>query len=331
MHLAAVCGMVLTLVQPWAGLPEAIERVDDALVTVLASGDKIGSGFIVSPDGYLVTNSHVVGQAEVVTVKLADGTEVEGEVVAKSKDSDVAVVKIERKHLPTVQFGSTKGLRKGEEVAALGSPLGLESSVSRGVVSNPRQEQDGRVYIQTDAALNPGNSGGPLINSSGLVIGMNAKVAVKAQNVGFAIPAEEICKALDAAGISYSLSLAAEEEEAAEETASEGETTEAEEAPRAEAPEGLSPTPPRVSERVPLRSLPPPEEAPRGGPSLLTVVLVSAAVAVVVALVAGTLAARLTVRNIAAQVVQPGAPQAQPPTGESPSQDDLSDIDIELY
>ncbi|MCD6352323.1 MAG: trypsin-like peptidase domain-containing protein [Armatimonadetes bacterium] len=321
------------------GLPDAIDRVDDAVVTIYAGEDRMGAGFIVSPDGNIVTNSHVVGDDQTVRVKLADNSEVEGRVVVRSKKRDLAVVKVPRSNLPIVQFGSSTALRKGEEVAALGAPLGLEHSVTRGVVSNPRQEQDGKTYIQTDAALNPGNSGGPLINDQGLVVGMNAKVAVKAQNVGFAIPAEDVSAFLDENSIPHSVAFTP-----AGETEQEGEEPEAGET---ESGEDLSPPKEPVpekpsSEKDSSKTAEPPPlppgtpPGPARGPSLLTVVLVSAVISLVVGLLSGVLAARMTVQKITARTVGPGGGTAAaggtgPSGGEQPPEDDLSDVDIELY
>jgi hypothetical protein len=322
--------LVGLLVLPAGNLPDAIDRVDDAVVTIRAGGDKVGSGFLVSSEGHIATNSHVVAGAKTVDVTLADGTKVKGQVLAESKDTDVAVVKVERKNLPTVQFGSSQSLRKGDEVAALGAPLGLERSVTRGVVSNPRQRQDGKVYIQTDAALNPGNSGGPLINTRGLVVGMNAKVAAKAENVGFAIPAEDVCGFLDKKGITYSKAFEAKEARQGVRGEEAG-PTEEEGRPESEEKSVERPQPKTAEEEVP----PVPGEAepqPRPVPNLWTVVLVSAVVSLVIGLATGTIAARLAVRNIAARVVPRGGPSQPPSVGRQPPPDqDLSDIDIQLY
>ncbi len=307
-----------------AGLPEAIDRVDDAVVTVQAGegGKKeLGSGFIVSPDGYIVTSSHVVAKSDTATVRLADESTAEAEVVARDKDEDIALLKIDRKHLPAVQFGSSKSLRKGQTVAALGSPLGLEHSVTTGVVSNPAQEHKGHTYIQTDAALNPGNSGGPLIDENGLVVGMNVKVAAGAENVGFAIPAERVCQFLDEHGVSYSISLrqtAAEQSEQAGEAQKPAPPPSAEEAEKPPAPEA-APTQPE--EEIPAAP------QPLGGWSI---VLIS----VVLSLVLSVLAASYIVRTAIKTIASRGAATTttQPPGGQPAQQDDdLSDIDIELY
>ena len=141
-----------------------------------------GSGFIVSPDGYVMTNAHVVNNASKVTVKLTDQREYIAKVVGSDEMSDVAVLKIDGKNLPVVRFGDTSKLRVGEWVVAIGSPFGMENSVTAGIVSatgrsirgeNPRNYVN---FIQTDVAVNPGNSGGPLFNMNGEVVGINSQI-----------------------------------------------------------------------------------------------------------------------------------------------------------
>ncbi len=141
-----------------------------------------GSGFIVSPDGYIMTNAHVVNNASKVTVKLTDQREFVAKVVGSDDTSDVAVLKIDGKNLPVVRFGDVSKLRVGEWVLAIGSPFGMENSVTAGIVSatgrsirseNPRNYVN---FIQTDAAVNPGNSGGPLFNMNGEVVGINSQI-----------------------------------------------------------------------------------------------------------------------------------------------------------
>ncbi len=311
----------------WADLPAAVERVQDAVVTV--KGDGIGSGFIVNPDGYILTSAHVVKGCEAVTVKLSDGTELPGTVKVVDEGLDLALLKVDRAHLPAVTFRPSEGLKAGEEVAALGSPLGLERSVTRGTVSAPRREVDGREYIQIDAALNPGNSGGPLIDDSGLVVGVSVKVATNAQNVGFAVPSEQACQFLDDNGVSYSMALspAGGEAKAAEEKPAEAAGEAEEEKPEAAAPE--------KPEQAPPVAVPPEQPSKAGGPSLGTVVFVSALVALVVAVLTSFIAVRYAIRPARAPAaVQGWAAQQQPPAqagGQQTQGDDLSDIDIELY
>jgi serine protease Do len=153
-----------------------------------------GSGFIVSPDGVILTNAHVVQGANEVTVKLADRREYRARVLGSDPATDVAVLKIDAKNLPVVPIGNSRNLQTGEWVLAIGSPYGLESTVTAGVVSatgrnlgNESQVQ----FIQTDVAVNPGNSGGPLFNTRGEVVGINSQIYSQTggyQGLSFAIP-----------------------------------------------------------------------------------------------------------------------------------------------
>ncbi len=165
----------------------------------------LGSGFIISRDGYVVTNEHVAGESKLVRVVLFDKEEVDAEVVGTDKFTDIAVLKLktQRTDLPVVDFELDRKLEAGQTVLALGSPHGLSRSVSKGIVSvTDRYLQDSgtmvspyNTWIQTDAAINPGNSGGPLVNLRGKVVGVNARRLGGADNVGFAIPvgiAEEV-------------------------------------------------------------------------------------------------------------------------------------------
>jgi serine protease Do len=153
----------------------------------------IGSGFIVSSDGYVLTNAHVVADASEVTVKLTDRREFVAKVVGVDKRSDVALIKIAATGLPMVRFGDSSRLRPGQWVVAIGSPFGFANSVTAGVVSATARPVDENYvpFIQTDAAINPGNSGGPLFNVDGEVIGINAQIFSRTggyMGVSFAIP-----------------------------------------------------------------------------------------------------------------------------------------------
>jgi serine protease Do len=154
----------------------------------------LGSGFIVSADGLILTNAHVVQDASEVTVKLTDRREFRAKVLGSDPRTDVAVLKIEAKNLPVVQLGDVKALRAGEWVAAIGSPFGFENTVTAGVVSAKGRTlpSDSAVpFIQTDVAVNPGNSGGPLFNARGEVVGINSQIYSRSggyQGVSFAIP-----------------------------------------------------------------------------------------------------------------------------------------------
>jgi len=153
----------------------------------------IGSGFIVSADGYVLTNAHVVDDASEVTVKLTDRREFVAKVIGVDKRSDVALIKIAATGLPTVCFGDSSHLKPGQWVIAIGSPFGFENSVTAGVVSATARPLDENYvpFIQTDAAVNPGNSGGPLFNVDGQVIGINAQIYSRTggfMGMSFAIP-----------------------------------------------------------------------------------------------------------------------------------------------
>jgi len=153
-----------------------------------------GSGFVVSPDGIILTNAHVVKDATDVTVKLTDRREFRAKVLGSDPKTDVAVIKIDAKNLPTLSLGKTKDLKVGEWVLAIGSPFGFENTVTAGVVSAKGRTlpDDSYVpFIQTDVAVNPGNSGGPLINTRGEVVGINSQIYSRSggyQGVSFAIP-----------------------------------------------------------------------------------------------------------------------------------------------
>ncbi len=155
----------------------------------------VGSGFIVSADGYVMTNAHVVDGADEVIVTLTDKREFKAKIVGTDKRTDVAVVKIEASGLPAVRIGDTSRLRVGEWVMAIGSPFGLENTVTAGIVSaKQRDTGDYLPFIQTDVAINPGNSGGPLINMRGEVVGINSQIYSRSggfMGISFAIPIDE--------------------------------------------------------------------------------------------------------------------------------------------
>jgi serine protease Do len=152
----------------------------------------LGSGFIISSDGYILTNYHVVEKVDKVVVKLTDGKEYDATLVGHDAKTDIALIKVKPKGpLPVVELGDSDGARVGEWVLAIGNPFGLEHTVTAGIIS-----AKGRVigagpydnFIQTDASINPGNSGGPLFNMEGKVIGINTAIVAQGQGIGFAIP-----------------------------------------------------------------------------------------------------------------------------------------------
>lgn len=154
----------------------------------------MGSGFIISPDGVILTNAHVVDGAKEVTVKLVDKREFKAKVIGKDDPSDVAVLKIDASNLPTVKIGDSSQVKVGQWVLAIGSPFGFENSVTAGIVSaTSRSLPNGNYvpFLQTDVAVNPGNSGGPLINLNGEVVGINSQIYSRSggyQGLSFAIP-----------------------------------------------------------------------------------------------------------------------------------------------
>jgi S1-C subfamily serine protease len=155
----------------------------------------VGSGFITTADGRIITNAHVVAGADRVQVTLKDGRSFTGEVMGADSVTDIAVIKIEAQGLPTVKVSNSDQIQPGEWAIAIGNPLGLDSTVTAGIISATGRTSrevgvpDKRVdFIQTDAAINPGNSGGPLLNLNGEVIGVNTAIIQGAQGLGFAIP-----------------------------------------------------------------------------------------------------------------------------------------------
>lgn len=163
-----------------------------------------GSGFILSANGRLITNAHVVSGADTVQVTLKDGRTFEGTVLGSDPVTDVAVVQISAEDLPTVTLGSSEDLVPGQWAIAIGNPLGLDNTVTAGIISAIGRSSsqvgipDKRVrFIQTDAAINPGNSGGPLLDDQGRVIGINTAIRANAQGLGFAIPIETAARIAD--------------------------------------------------------------------------------------------------------------------------------------
>jgi serine protease Do len=189
----------------------ALEESNRSETALIARQHAVGSGVIVDPDGYIMTNAHVVQGARRIRVVLpmpspdlpsvaAVGREhiVEAKVIGVHKETDLALLKIEQRGLPTLELGSTRRVHQGELVVAIGSPEGLESSVTMGIVSSVGRQPDPdrpMVYIQTDAPINPGNSGGPLIDMDGFVVGINTLILSQgggSEGLGFAIPARVV-------------------------------------------------------------------------------------------------------------------------------------------
>ena len=167
------------------------------------TSQSLGSGFIWSSDGIIVTNNHVVEGASRITVNFQDGTQLSAKLVGVDPDSDVAVLRVDAKNLVAAPIGISSDLMIGESVVAVGNPFGLSGTVTTGVVSAlgrsvPSQDQSRTFtdFIQTDASINPGNSGGPLLNIEGKVIGINVAIYQNAQGIGFAIPVDRAKKVI---------------------------------------------------------------------------------------------------------------------------------------
>jgi serine protease Do len=167
----------------------------------------LGTGFVISPDGYIVTNNHVIEDVDSITVRFADGKELPAEIVGRDPKTDIALIRVQTdSQLFSLPLGDSDVVRPGEWVVAVGNPFGLEHTVTAGIVSAKHRNIDQGLYddyIQTDAAINPGNSGGPLINLSGEVIGINTAINPRANTIGFAVPinmAKDILPQLRASG-----------------------------------------------------------------------------------------------------------------------------------
>jgi len=155
----------------------------------------LGSGFIIDTEGYIVTNNHVIENADDITVILQNGKEYDAEIVGRDISTDLALIKVASgQHLTVVEMGDSDALRVGQWVVAIGNPFGLGHTVTAGIVSAKGRDEVGRGqytdFIQTDASINPGNSGGPLINMKGKVVGINTMIVAGGQGIGFAIPVD---------------------------------------------------------------------------------------------------------------------------------------------
>jgi serine protease Do len=197
---ARVDPAVVQIVSTGYGRGDESQRGSTSLLTRQRS---TGSGVILSPDGYIVTNNHVVQAARRIEVRLAAGpggkeVVLPAKLVGADRQTDLAVIKIERSGLPQLSFGDLKSVRVGQVVMAFGSPFGLAGSVSMGVISSTTRqvrEDDSMTYLQTDAPINPGNSGGPLVDTEGRVIGINTFIITQSggsEGLGFAIPSDVV-------------------------------------------------------------------------------------------------------------------------------------------
>ncbi len=178
------------------GLPDDLQRFFQQLPDESVEQTGIGSGFVIESDGYILTNAHVVDGAREINVKFSDKHELGAKVIGVDPLSDIALIKVDAKNLPTVKIGRADTLRVGQWVLAIGSPFGFEQSASQGIVSALGRSLPGDAYVpfvQTDVPINPGNSGGPLIDLAGRVVGVNAQIFSRSggyQGISFAIPVD---------------------------------------------------------------------------------------------------------------------------------------------
>ncbi|MGV8990580.1 MAG: trypsin-like peptidase domain-containing protein [Thiobacillus sp.] len=199
-NAAAVVNISVTsMAQPGAaldGVPEPFQHFFKPLPDADWEQTGVGSGFVIASDGYILTNAHVVDGAREINVKFSDKRERSARVIGVDPLSDIALIKVDAKNLPTVQIGQADTLRVGQWVLAIGSPFGFEQSASQGIVSALGRSLPGDAYVpfvQTDVPINPGNSGGPLIDLAGRVVGVNAQIYSRSggyQGVSFAIPVD---------------------------------------------------------------------------------------------------------------------------------------------
>jgi S1-C subfamily serine protease len=277
-------------------ISDATEAVDAAVVTVQA-GKRLGAGFIVNAGGQIVTCAHVVGKDKTVQIRLADKQAGSATVVGIDTREDLAVLKTDLSPPATVKLGASQGLKLGETLVAMGSPVGLEHSVTRGCVSSRMRRIGDQSYLQVDVPLNPGNSGGPVVDARGAVVGVATFIDKDANNVGFAVPSETLAGFLDRNGAKY-------------ETVA-GDSLKPLPAPGAgTAPEGAGPGAPA-----------------QPAPSLPLVLGLSAAVSVLCSALVSLLVAQAVMKKLRRQsaAVVSGGRWTPPPPPE-----DLSDVDITL-
>lgn len=175
-----------------------VDTVSPAVISLTGRGRGSGSGFLLTPDGVAVTNSHVVDGRSAMTAELPEGDKIDATVIGDDPATDLAVLQLRASDLPATALGDSGSLRVGQLVIAMGSPMGLHATVSTGVVSalgRSMRAQDGRLIsniVQHAAPINPGNSGGPLVDSRGRVVGVNTAIIAMAQGLGFAVPGNTV-------------------------------------------------------------------------------------------------------------------------------------------
>ena len=276
----------------------AVAQVGPAVVTLRAERQE-GAGFVFNDKGNVLTNAHVVGAAKTVAAKFGYGSLQDAQVIAVDQGRDLAILQLPTPPKQWAQFGSAARVKPGEDVAALGAPLGLENSVTKGIISSRDRRIGNRHFLQIDAALNPGNSGGPVVDARGAVIGVSTVVAERAQNIGFAVPSETIVAFLNDHQIAFATYP--------------GDTVQ----PEPAATPGAAPQPggqqmPPLGEPTPL--------------SLPVIIAIAVVASVITSAVTCLLILRVTLlratQRLAARSVAPGTPRVPA--------EDLADVDITL-
>jgi len=173
---------------------ELFEEVVDTVVGFSDDGNLYGSGVLINDKGVLATNRHVVGTATKVKIKLNDGEEIVADVLRSYKDIDLAFLQIPVRNHKYIPINQDSEVKVGQNLFAIGHPLGLQNTITRGIVSALNRTINGKSFIQTDASINPGNSGGPLFNEHGEIVGINTMIYRESQGLGFAIPIELVCE-----------------------------------------------------------------------------------------------------------------------------------------
>jgi len=205
--------IVLLLAKPVAAedASQLFDFVSPSVISVMAGNQVIGSGFIVNSEGYIVTCAHVAKGGTKLKVKLFDERVVPVEVLDQDIKLDLAVLRAKEKSLPTANL-SMVAVKTGNNVYAIGSPLGMESSLSQGIVSNPSRTINGQEFIQTNTAINSGNSGGPLFNASAQVVGVNSMKISEAEGIAFAIPSATVVEYLQSNNVPVATVISTKEE-----------------------------------------------------------------------------------------------------------------------
>lgn len=196
--LLVMAAVVLTTALPASAIGFVAEEKYEA-VFVIRSGNSLGSGFSLG-ENCVVTNAHVIGDINNVTVSCYDGTQYEAYVLGKDDAKDIAVLLIEGVKLPVLEVATEENIKTGGDVWAIGTPKSLDYTLTKGVISAKERQMSGDTYVQHDAPINEGNSGGPLLNDGGQVVGMNTMKLTEAEGIGLAIPISRICRYVESLG-----------------------------------------------------------------------------------------------------------------------------------